>query len=286
MKILLVIVNYNGRKLLEKHLPDVLKVNSSNLDIVISDNGSTDSSVEFIKNRYPFIKIVKNGRNIGFGRANNEAIKKYPNYDAYLLLNNDISPREGFLDELINVLETNDNVGCVGPKVLYSKNEKGKDIINSAGMVIDSHYLGYDRYEGVRDSSEYSIIEEVDGVTGATMLIPSKVWEEVGGFDERMFLYYEDVDLCLRIKDLGYKIFYCGKSVVSHDHMASSQDLGSFRRNLMSMCNRYVSIVKRKGFLIGLRETIWYIFNWFIWKIFYNNKFLFKEFLGKDNETK
>jgi len=279
MKILLVIVNYNGKKLLEKHLPDVLKVSISNLDIVISDNGSTDGSVEFIKNRYPFIKIVENDKNIGFGRANNKVIKKYPNYDAYLLLNNDISPRKEFLKELVTVLENNENVGCVGSKVLYSQKENGKDIINSAGMIIDRHYLGYDRYEGIKDSNKYSIIEEVDGVTGATMLIPRKVWEEVGGFNERMFLYYEDVDLCLRIKDLGYKIFYCGKSIVFHDHMASSNSLGSFKRNMMSMRNRYTSIKDRLGCFVAMKETKWYLYSWLVWKIFYSKKITLKQYL-------
>jgi len=97
-------------------------------------------------------------------------------------------------------------------------------------------------------------------------------------------MYYEDVDLSLRIRDFGFKLYYCGKSTVYHDHMGSTSVLGSFKRNYMSMKNRYISIGSRLGFLVGLTETIWYIFSWFVWKLLHSKGISLKEFLKRNHE--
>lgn len=284
MRVLITILNYNGIHLLKKHLPSVTKTEYSNFDIVVIDNGSTDNSVQYIEKNFPNIKMVKSDTNLGFGRGNNLGVEKYPDFDAYVFLNNDISVEKNWLNELVKVAQSDKSIGAVGPKILYSEKKGEEYTINSAGMIITKHHLAYDRYEGSKDSSKYNVIEQVDVLTGGALLVKREVFEKIKGFNSKMFLYYEDVDLCLRIKDAGYKLYYCGSSVVYHDHMASTSVLGSSKRNLLSMKNRYISIVSRMGFLIGLTETLWYIFNWLEWKLIYSKKLTLKEFLKDRDE--
>lgn len=282
MKILIVVVNYNGLHLLKKHLPSVLDTEYTNFDVLVVDNGSTDGSVEFLKEEYPSILILESNENIGFGRANNLGVYEYPGYDAYVFLNNDMSVEKNWLAELVTVARGKENVGAVGCKILYSKKVNGKYIINSAGMTVDCHYMAYDRYEGEENKNELNIVEEVESLSGGALLVTSEAWNEVGGFNSNMFMYYEDVDLSLRLKDFGYSLYYCGMSTVYHDHMGSSGSIGSFKRNFMNMRNRYISIGSRLGFLVGLTETVWYIFHYFVWKVIYSKKKSLREYLEKN----
>lgn len=105
MKILIVIVNYNGKHLLEKNLLSVVKNGYEDFDVVVVDNASVDGSIEYLKKEFPSVKIVESRENLGFGRGNNLGVKEYPNYDAYLFLNNDISVPKGFLDNLVKELQ-------------------------------------------------------------------------------------------------------------------------------------------------------------------------------------
>ena len=280
MKILIVIVNYNGKHLLEKNLLSVVKNGYEDFDVVVVDNASVDGSIEYLKKEFPSVKIVESRENLGFGRGNNLGVKEYPNYDAYLFLNNDISVPKGFLDNLVKELQK-ENVGAVGPKVLYSKERIGSEmrIINSAGIEVDEHYMAYDRYDKEEDKPKYNVVEEVDALMGGAFLVKREVFEKVGGFNPSMFLYYEDIDLSLRIRDLGYKLYYVGTSEVYHDHMASSKSLGTRKRNIMNMQNRFRSIQSRKGLWVAIWETIWYLFNWLVWKMIYSRKITLKEFL-------
>jgi GT2 family glycosyltransferase len=281
MKTLVIIVNHNGKRLLQKTLPSIVKTDTrdTNLDICVVDNNSSDNSIPFLEKEYPNIKIIKSNKNLGYGRAHNLALDKYPNYDNYVFMNNDIAVEPNWLNKLLEVLKTKQNVGAVGPKILLSEKKENSYVINSAGMDIDKHYMAYDGYQGEYDSEKYNITEKVDAICGAVMLVPKEVLKKVRGFNPNMFLYYEDVDLSLRIRDQGYDIYYCGKSVVYHDHMASTEDIGSFKRNWMNMCNRYVSIKDRKSLSVALKETVWYLCSWIVWKIFHSKKITLKTYL-------
>ena len=281
MKILIVIVNYNGTKLLKKNLKSVVDTQYKDFDIVVVDNASVDGSVKYLKENFPSVKIVESKENLGFGRGNNLGVSKFPNYDAYLFLNNDVSVPKDFLTKMVETLKGNEKIGAVGPKVLYSKKRDGKYLINSAGIKVSEHFMPYDRYDKRLDSDRYNVIEEIDAIMGGAFLVRREVFEKTGGFNPNMFLYYEDVDLSLRIRDLGYKIYYCGSAHVYHDHMASSKKIGMRKRNIMNMCNRYRSIKSRFGILVAIRETIWYLFKWLQWKMIYSKGMSLKEFLRK-----
>jgi len=279
MKILAIIVNYNGKKLLEKSMPSLISTYHPSLDICVVDNNSSDDSISFLEKEYPEVKIVKSDKNLGYGRAHNLALSKYPDYQYYIFMNNDLSLEPDWLSNLLEVIQIKQNVGAVGPKILLAKKKEGRYVINSAGVNIDKHYMAYDRYEGEYDEDKYSVTEKVDGICGAVMLVNREVLDKVKGFHPKMFLYYEDVDLSLRIRDAGYDIYYCGKSVVYHDHMASTGNLGSFKRNWMNMKNRYVSIKNRLGYFMAIKETLWYLYNWITWKTFHSKSITLKEYL-------
>lgn len=278
MDSLIIIVNYNGKELLEKSLPSVVKY--TNADICVVDNNSTDDSLSFLKNNYPSIKLIESEENLGYGNAHNLALETHPNYNYYVFMNNDITVTSNWLEEMIKVFNTKEGVGAVGPKILLSKKKDEKYLVNSAGMDINKHLIAYDRYEGEYDDEKYNTVEKVDGICGAVMLVSKEVIEKVKGFNPKMFLYYEDVDLSLRIRDLGYDIYYCGNSVVYHNHMASTKDMGSFKRNRMNMVNRYTSIKDRVGSVMALKETMWYLCSWIVWKLVHSKNITLKEYIN------
>lgn len=278
MDSLITIVNYNGKELLEKSLPSIVKY--TNADICVVDNNSTDDSLSFLKNNYPSIKLIESEENLGYGNAHNLALETHPNYNYYVFMNNDITVTSNWLEEMIKVFNTKEGVGAVGPKILLSEKKDEKYLINSAGMDINKHLMAYDRYEGEYDDEKYNTVEKVDGICGAVMLLSKEVIEKVKGFNPKMFLYYEDVDLSLRIRDLGYDIYYCGNSVVYHNHMASTKDMGSFKRNRMNMVNRYTSIKDRVGSVMALKETMWYLCSWIVWKLVHSKNITLKEYIN------
>lgn len=278
MDSLITIVNYNGKELLEKSLPSVVKY--TNADICVVDNNSTDDSLSFLKNNYPSIKLIESEENLGYGNAHNLALETHPNYNYYVFMNNDITVTSNWLEEMIKVFNTKEGVGAVGPKILLSEKKDEKYLINSAGMDINKHLMAYDRYEGEYDDEKYNTVEKVDGICGAVMLLSKEVIKKVKGFNPKMFLYYEDVDLSLRIRDLGYDIYYCGNSVVYHNHMASTKDMGSFKRNRMNMVNRYTSIKDRVGSVMALKETMWYLCSWIVWKLVHSKNITLKEYIN------
>lgn len=278
MDILIIIVNYNGKELLEKSLPSIVKYTDA--DICVVDNNSTDNSVSFLKDNYPNINVVESEENLGYGNAHNLALETHPNYNYYVFMNNDITVTPNWLEEMIKVFNTKEGVGAVGPKILLSEKKDEKYLINSAGMDINKHLMAYDRYEGEYDDEKYNTVEKVDGICGAVMLLSKEVIKKVKGFNPKMFLYYEDVDLSLRIRDLGYDIYYCGNSVVYHNHMASTKDMGSFKRNRMNMVNRYTSIKDRVGSVMALKETMWYLCSWIVWKLVHSKNITLKEYIN------
>lgn len=280
MKVLIVIVNYNGKHLLAKNLSSVIQTDYPNFDVVVVDNASVDGSVDFLKKEFATVKVVESKENLGFGRGNNLGVEKFPNYDAFLFLNNDVSVPKDWLRKLVDVLNSKEKIAAVGPKVLYSKDVVGgKRVVNSAGIQVTKHFIGYDRYCDEDDRSEFDVTEEVDALMGGAFLVKKSVFDEVGGFNKKMFLYYEDIDLALRIRDLGYLIYYCGTSEIYHDHMASSKSLGVRKRNIMNMMNRFESLKVRKGTLVAVKETMWFLFHWFVWKIVFAKKMNLKEYL-------
>jgi GT2 family glycosyltransferase len=267
-KVSIIIVNYNGAELLRKHLPSVLRTEHDNYEVVVVDNGSTDTSLPFLRDIFPTVKVIKNDKNLGFGRANNVAFHEHKDSDYYALVNNDVEVSPTWLSELTALLEQDESIGAIGPRMLYSKKRNEKRVINSAGGVVDRFDRGFDRFDGCDDGEQYRTVEEVDFVTGGAVVLRRKAVEDVGGFDEHMFFYYEDVDLCLRMRDRGWKIVYNGKSIVLHDHMGTSRSWGSSKVTISSNMNRIRSISRRRGAIAAGVELLRTPLEWLIYSLY------------------
>lgn len=218
-KIAIVILNWNGQKYLEQFLPSVLATAYSNFQVVVADNGSADNSVFFLEKRYPQIRVILFGENYGFAKGYNEALKKVE-ADYYAILNSDAEVQPGWLDPVVDLLESDKQIAACQPKLLSFKNKSLFDYAGGAGGWLDS--FGYPFARGrifdicEEDHGQYDKTEPVFWVSGAAMVIRSSVFHELNGFDEYFFAHQEEIDLCWRIQLAGYRLFSCPASVVYH----------------------------------------------------------------------
>jgi GT2 family glycosyltransferase len=214
----ILILNFNGKSLLKRCLESVEKTDYPDFEIFVVDNGSTDGSIEFIREHYPLIKLVEMGRNIGLAAAYNQVINSLVS-EFVALLNNDVEVDKNWLKHLMDVLvEANDNTMVATCKIKFLHDKRR---INSAGGSCDIYGVGWNRGNGELDNGQYDKIDEPFYSTGTVMVIRRSLWEKVGGFDERYLMYGEDLDWCWRARLLGYNINYVPQSIVYHEWQAS-----------------------------------------------------------------
>jgi GT2 family glycosyltransferase len=217
-KVAVVILNFNGRKFLEQFLPSVIK-NSDVHEIIVADNDSTDDSVVFLRNNFPNINVIQNAHNQGFAGGYNEALK-HVTAEYYVLLNSDVEVTPNWIQPIINLMATDKLIASCQPKIRSFHQKTHFEYAGAAGGYID--WLGYpfcrgrvfDSYE--EDLGQYDDSKEIFWATGACMFVRAEVFHEMGGFDANFFAHMEEIDLCWRMKNAGYKIFYCSDSVVFH----------------------------------------------------------------------
>jgi GT2 family glycosyltransferase len=218
-KVAVVILNWNGLKYLKQFLPSVLTSTWSNLDIIIGDNGSTDGSIEFIEQEYPTIRTIQNDQNYGFTGGYNKVLAQVE-ADYYILLNSDVEVHPGWIAPVINLMESDPLIAAAAPKI-KAFNEKGYfEHAGAAGGFIDEFGYPFCQgrmfYEIEADKGQYEQSGEVFWATGAALFIKKHCWDEAGGFDDRFFAHMEEIDLCWRLKNMGYKVMYCAESEVFH----------------------------------------------------------------------
>lgn len=207
----IVILNWNGRKLLKNCLTSI-KENTSypNYEIIVVDNGSTDGSQTFIKESYPNINLIENKKNLGFSKANNQGIIAAGG-DFIFLLNNDTQVTKNWLTNLIEVAESDSKIGIVGCKMIFPNGE-----VQHAGGYITNAGIGRHYSNGEEGEVEY--------VTGASMLIKREVIDKIGLLDEKFTpIYFEDTDLCFRARKAGFKVVYTPKSSIMHYEAATTK---------------------------------------------------------------
>jgi GT2 family glycosyltransferase len=213
-----VILNFNGEKLLQQFLPFVIQY-SANTEIIIADNNSTDGSIAFVKRTFPQIRIIQLDKNYGFCGGYNRALRLVE-ADNYVLLNSDIEVTPDWLAPMIQLLENDPAIAAVQPKILSYHNKKKFEHAGAGGGFIDS--LGYPFCRGrifdyvEEDRGQYDDQREVFWATGACLMIRSEVFKKLGGFDEDFFAHMEEIDLCWKIHRTNQKVFYCGKSTIYH----------------------------------------------------------------------
>jgi len=237
-----VILNWNGIKHLEEFLPSVVEhTNSSIADIYVIDNASTDESVNFLKKKYPLIKIIINHQNGGFAKGYNDGLKKIT-AKYYLLLNSDVEVTAQWLEPLYLKMEQSPAVGACQPKILDYKNKSLFEHAGAAGGFIDK--FGYPFCRGrlfnhiEKDEGQYDNEMEIFWSTGACMMIRSSLYHDQNGFDESFFAHMEEIDLCWRLKNEGHQIYFVNHSKVYHlgggtlSSISPNKTFLNFRNNL------------------------------------------------------
>jgi N-acetylglucosaminyl-diphospho-decaprenol L-rhamnosyltransferase len=207
------IPNFNGARHLERVLAS-LRRQSAEADVVVADNGSTDESIELLGERFPEVEVIELGRNIGFGPALNQAIDRHI-ADPLILLNNDTECEPRFVEALLDGVGT--GVQSVAG-VLVQERSPGR--IDSAGVVADQTLMGFD-YLHDEPTAAASTAPDPLGPTGGAALYRRDAFEAIGGFDERIFLYYEDLDLALRLAAAGGRCRLAGEARALHAYSAS-----------------------------------------------------------------
>jgi GT2 family glycosyltransferase len=217
-KIAVVILNWNGKSFLEQFLPSVSKY-SSTAEIIVADNNSTDDSILFLKNNYPTIRIVKLDENYGFAGGYNHALKQIK-AEYYVLLNSDVEVTENWLIPMQELLDNDKSIAACQPKIKDYHNKNYYEYAGAAGGFIDT--LGYPFCRGrifyslEEDTGQYNDVTEIFWASGACLFIRAELYHSIGGLDEFFFAHMEEIDLCWRLKNKGYKIMFTSKSTIYH----------------------------------------------------------------------
>jgi GT2 family glycosyltransferase len=219
-KVAVVILNWNGRNFLAKFLPSILQhSNASWIHIVMADNNSTDDSVEFVRNHFPQIEVIVYNKNHGYARGYALTL---PQIQAqyYVLLNSDVEVTANWLDPLVALLDQKPHIAAVMPKIRSFTQKDYFEYAGAAGGFIDK--FGYPFCQGriltyiERDEGQYNKTREVFWASGACMLLRADAYSRTGGLDGDFFAHMEEIDLCWRLKRLGFSIYYCPESQVYH----------------------------------------------------------------------
>ncbi|MES2567473.1 MAG: glycosyltransferase family 2 protein [Bacteroidota bacterium] len=248
-KVAVVILNWNGRSFLEKFLPIVVEF-SPDTHIVVADNQSSDDSVIFIKNNFPEVSVILNPGNDGFSKGYNLALKQIE-AKYYVLLNSDVEVTENWINPIIQLMDLDEKIAACQPKILDYKNRSKFEYAGAAGGFIDKYGYPFCRgrifNEIEEDKGQYDSATEVFWATGACMFIRAEVFWKVGGFDNDYFAHMEEIDVCWRMKNIGYKIFVEPKSIVYHvgggtlNKLSPRKTFLNFRNNLTTLTKNAAS---------------------------------------------
>lgn len=244
-KTAVVILNWNGRQLLERFIPVVLKNSDrSDVEVIVADNASTDDSLTFLRDYHSQVKTILLDKNYGFAGGYNKALANIE-ADYFVLLNSDVAPEEDWLDPLIEAMDADSQLAACMPKIKAYNNPDEFEYAGASGGFIDK--FGYPFCRGrilnqvEKDNGQYDDPVSVFWATGAALMIRAGLYQITGGLDESFFAHMEEIDLCWRIKNMGYDIKVIPQSVVFHiggatlDQMHPHKTYLNFRNNLLMM---------------------------------------------------
>ncbi|MFT5436392.1 MAG: GT2 family glycosyltransferase [Ulvibacter sp.] len=218
MNVAVVILNWNGKKLLQQFLPSVVKY-SKEATVYVADNASTDDSISFISENFPTVKIIKNKSNGGYAKGYNDALRSLSE-DIFVLVNSDVEVTENWLGPVLNEFKNDAKLVSAQPKILDFNNKDYFEYAGAAGGFIDKY--GYPFCRGrifdtlEKDEGQFDDVKEIFWATGACLFIRKSAFQEVDGFDEDFFAHQEEIDLCWRLLSKGGTIKYVGASSVFH----------------------------------------------------------------------
>lgn len=215
----IVILTYNGRHYLQQFLPAVLASTYINKKVIIGDNASTDDTITWMANHYPQIDVLQNPENFGYAKGYNQILQQVK-ADYFVLLNSDVEVTPGWIEPIINLMETDPLIAASQPKLLAYNNKTEFEYAGASGGWMDA--LGYPFTRGrvfdycENDHGQYNDTSKVFWASGAALFVRANLFAELNGFDEYFFAHQEEIDLCWRLQKAGYSIMVCPASVVYH----------------------------------------------------------------------
>lgn len=218
MNVAIVILNYNGKALLEQFLPSVLE-HSQQATVYLADNASTDGSVAFVKEHFSKVNLIINTQNGGYAKGYNDALKNLKE-DVFVLLNSDVEVTQGWLSPILEAFKATKNVVAIQPKIIDYKNKDYFEYAGAAGGYIDA--LGYPYCRGrifntlEKDTGQFNDSRQIFWASGACIAVKKEAFIKAGGFDEDLFAHQEEIDLCWRMQQQAGIIQYIGSSTVYH----------------------------------------------------------------------
>jgi len=245
LRIAIAILNWNGKSWLEKFLPGVIQY-SSETEIYVIDNASTDDSIDFVRRTFPLVKIIENASNSGFAAGYNEGLRSI-DADVFCLLNSDVEVTEGWLQRVVALFKENAEIAVIQPKILDYNNRNQFEFAGAAGGFLDN--LGYPYCRGrlfetvETDLGQYDDEAEIFWASGCCFFIRSKDFWAQNGFDERFFAHQEEIDLCWRLQNAGRRIFYTSQSTVYHVG-GGTLNKQSARKTFLNIRNNFTMLLK------------------------------------------
>jgi len=230
MDVSIIIVNWNTRELLSQCLQSIYASRTTKeIEVWVVDNGSTDGSVEMVRENFPQVEITVNEKNVGFAHANNQAIKRSSG-DTVMLLNPDTVVDRDAIENLLHFLEVHSDAGVVGPRLLNPDRSLQESAYPEPTLFREFwrmfHLDRFNSYaEYPMEKWSHAQAMQVDVLMGACMLIRRKIFDQVGLMDEDFFIYSEEVDLCTRIRDYGWRLFWYPEAAVVHYGGQSTQQV-------------------------------------------------------------
>lgn len=267
-KLGVIILNWNGIRLLKQFLPAAVRHTvCDSVDLIVADNGSTDDSVEWVAKNYPEVILIRLDRNYGFAEGYNRAIASV-DYPFVTLLNSDVEVSEGWWQPLVAFLESNGDVGAVQPKIMSFRDRESFEYAGAAGGFLDR--LGYPFCRGrlfdkvEKDSGQYDGASvDITWASGACLTVRRKVYVDLGGLDAAFFAHMEEIDLCCRMLNAGYRVCFVAESRIYHVGGASlsqgnpQKTYLNFRNNLLLL---HKNLPRKEGrkklFLRRLTDTL------------------------------
>lgn len=218
-KVAIVILNWNGQKMLAKYLPNVVEYSRQDAEIWVADNNSSDQSMLLLETQFPHVKTIVLEQNFGFAEGYNRALEQIE-AEYYVLLNSDVEVAHHWLTPLIEFMDSHPQVAACQPKLLAEYDKDMFEYAGACGGFLDKFGYPFCRgriFETVeRDNGQYDYQQEVLWATGACMMIRARDYWEAGGLDGRFFAHNEEIDLCWRLRLMGRKIYCIPESEVYH----------------------------------------------------------------------
>ncbi|HAN17954.1 MAG: glycosyl transferase family 2 [Bacteroidetes bacterium GWC2_33_15] len=219
-KTAIVILNWNGMDFLSRFLPALIRhTQNTDSEIIIADNNSKDNSIEFLNSSYPGVRQIILDKNYGYTGGYNKALAQI-DAQYFVLLNSDVEVTENWLTPLVKLLDSDSSIAAVMPKILSLSTRDEFEYAGAAGGFIDKY--GYPFCRGrildtiEKDTGQYNQETDIFWATGACMVIKAELFQKAGGFDNDFFAHMEEIDLCWRLKNMGYRIVYCPDSAIYH----------------------------------------------------------------------